>query len=145
MATYQYDLRQIHLSLFGVPILAGGGTDGFITINMPKFHESRDGVHGDGVVFRTANSTATFSVSLLQSSEYNEVLTGIMNTAKLDVLTNGEGTFSLKNIKTGETIVGQCVLDGYPSTVDYGADVATRVWEGRLLDAQITFAARAAL
>lgn len=145
MATYQYDIRQINLALFGVPILAGGGTDGFITINMPKFHEHRDGVHGDGVGYRTANSTATFSLSLLQTSEYNEVLTGIINLAKLDVLTNGEGAFSLKNIKTGQTITGQCILDGYPTTVEYGADVATYQYEGRIFAVELKYAARIAL
>lgn len=142
MATYAYNLRQINLSLYGVPILAGGGTDGFISITTPQYFDSVDGVHGDGAHFRTGNTTGSFQLTLLQTSEYNVVLTSIVNVSLDNPLTNGQGVFNLKSLKDGLTITGDCVLNGYPNTMTFSSEVSNFQWEGKILNCRIQYAPR---
>lgn len=142
MSTYAHNLAQVNLSMFGLEISSGGGTDGFVRITMPKFYEHVDGQHGDAVHYRTGTRTATFSLTILQNATVNEDLIAQINTARDDTSTNGQGEFLLKYLQDGQTITGQCVLDGYPDEVAFGAEAGSYVYSGRIFDVEMKYEAR---
>ena len=143
MAAKTYKLKDVNLSICGIPIRNDGSTDGLISISMPKFFEHIDGAHGDAVSYETGNTTATFQLKLLAQSAYNQTLVALVNQDKRTPGGAGVGSFQLEDISTGERITGECRLDGYPTEVSKNAQASMYTWEGRIFGVEIDHRLRA--
>jgi hypothetical protein len=141
MGTYARDLQAVNLSLFGIQI-NGAGTDGLITISNPKFIEHADGQLGDAVHYKTGIKTATFQLTVLQDHQINIALLGVVNAARLDFSTNGQGEFFLIDLNSGQIIKGDCTLDGYPDEVAQNAEASNYVYSGRIYNVDMSIGSR---
>lgn len=141
-AVKTYKLKDVKLSICGVPIRAYGSTDGLITINMPKFFDSVDGAHGDSISFETGDTTATFTLKLMGASPYIQTLVGIVNTDRRTPGGAGVGSFQLEDISTGEKITGKSRLDGYPTEVSKAPAPSMYNFEGKIFQVEMSFRLR---
>lgn len=141
MAVKAYDLKAVNLSIAGIEISQGGGTDGFVEITPPKNFEHVDGVDGESISYRAASKTATFTLTLLESADVNEDLIGLINADLEANDGSGIGDFLLEDLNFGHEFAGRCRLDGYPSAGKQ-AEAGNWQYEGRIFEFQMDFRPR---
>ena len=127
-ATKAYNSDQLQLVIGAFAFNTGRAADEFVSVSYNSdFHTIQVGSDGEVTRSRVNDRSATITITLTQSSDGNDVLTGIWAT---DLNTPG-GTpvpFLLRD-SLGRTLLTaeQCWLKTAPSA-SYGSEAGTREW-----------------
>lgn len=126
----------VDISMAGFPI-SGFGPDSKISVEAEAetFGDAK-GVDGDVTRIRMNESRATATITLMQSSPSNDVLTQLHNRDLRSPNGAGIGPFVLRD-RSGTTVIRarRAWIQAWPTT-DFGSEVGTREWQIRLADTQ---------
>jgi hypothetical protein len=136
-----YDLDAVNLTIAGILIEAGGGDDGFVSVDLPEKFASKSGVHGDVVTFKMGNNVATGTLTLLDPSIVNEDLFALFYTDVDSESGAGVGDFILEDTNSDMEITGQCRLTKMPN-VQKTAEAQSFEWSFEVFYPRVTYRAR---
>jgi hypothetical protein len=138
MATRVYDPKQIVLSVAGLLISSGFSEDSMVKCaRTAPSYEGVVGADGEYTRVRQYDDSALVTISLMQSSEGNDILSALHSADRAAPNGAGIGAFLLKDLN-GNTLVqaSKCWVKGSPEQ-EYGKKVNMRAWEIMLADAEI--------
>lgn len=127
MTLRTYDPKEVSV-IFGAPIK--GFADGtFVSVEYNEdFFTMQIGADGDAIRAKSNNSSARVTITLLQSSESNDILSATLNLDRLSPSGDGILPFLLKD-NTGRTLMtAEKMWITKPPTVAYGREGETREW-----------------
>jgi len=134
-----YDPRGIVISIAGLLIQRGFAEDSMVKVafTSPRF-ESKVGVDGEVTRARLHDRRATATLSLMQSSDGNDILSALLRRDTVALPGAGVGSFLMRDLQ-GTTLVfaSAAWVKGIPE-VEYGKSVGTRAWEIELADCDAT-------
>lgn len=131
MSTGLYDLKNIAVSFLGTIISNGGaGSGGFCKIEKedPTWKHTK-GVGGDVARYRVGSEMYKITITVLQTSKLNAILTTIQQADA--IATNGSGVGPLLITDLGGTstfAAGSSWLEGPPTTREYSNEVKDNEW-----------------
>jgi len=132
MSTKYYDADQVTVSIAGIP-LKGYAEDEFLSIT-PEADSFDDVVGVDGEVTRNKNrdERATCTVTLMQSSESNDLLSALYNTDRNASNGAGVGAFLVRD-RNGRALytATACWIKRAPD-VKFGRQAKDRAWVIRI-------------
>lgn len=110
--------------------LTGYGPDTNISIERPDpTWELNTGTHGDLERIHRMDKTVRATVTLQQTSESNDLLTGIMNYDERDLRSGGLFTCTIAD-KSGRTAIHSTyAFVIQPTTYEFGQAASTRDWQ----------------
>lgn len=126
----QYDPKQVVISIAGLLVASGFAEDSMVKVafTTPRF-ETKVGVDGEVTRSRMYDRRATVTVSLMQSSQGNDVLSTLLNRDTRGANGAGVGAFLLKDLNGTTLLSGAAAwVKGMPET-EFGKSVGTRAWE----------------
>lgn len=130
-----YDPKQIVISLAGLLISSGFAENNMVKITReePVFSK-KGGVDGEQTRVRSHNNSGLVTVTLMQSSEGNDIFSELLERDKAAPNGAGIGAFLLKDLN-GTTLVraSKAWVKGYPET-SFEKSVSERPWEIELAD-----------
>ena len=119
-----YNTGQVSLSLGGVP-LSGFGEDAMVSIEWDSdITTDKVGVDGEVTASKTNDRRATATITLMESSPSNAVLTGFFLARKAE-----DGI-------SGETVIGPEAWVLKAPSVEKGKEAGEREWSIRIADAE---------
>lgn len=126
MSVKTYDPAQVNIVFAGVPI--DGFADGtFITVarDNPSYNLAI-GSDGEGARAKSNDRSATITITLMQNSATNDLLSAV---SLADELTgDGVGPFLMKDL-SGRTLVGaETAWLEKPSDVEFAREITNREW-----------------
>lgn len=130
-----YDPRQVVIDLAGLLIASGFSEDSMIKVTQTsKRFESVVGVDGEVTRARLHDRRAVVVVSVMQSSEANDLLSALLNRDSNSPNGAGVGAFLLKDLNgTTELQGSHAWVTGLPET-EFGKKVGSRQWEIEVAD-----------
>jgi hypothetical protein len=140
--SYTWDLSAINLSINGLQIFEAGADDNLITITMPKFWASKQGVHGDSITHTTGETTATFTLNIISEAAIVKDLIDIINADKRSSSGSGKGDFYCENQNSGIVIKGKSRILGYPDEIAIGAEAQAWTFSGEIYNVKMDVQAR---
>jgi hypothetical protein len=135
--SYNWDLSAVNLSINGLQIFEAGADDNLITITMPKFFGSKQGVHGDSVTHKTGETTATFTLNIISEAAIIDDLIDIVNADLRSSSGSGKGDFYCENQNTGRIIKGKSRFLGYPDEINIGAEAQAYTFSGEIYNVKM--------
>lgn len=139
---FVYDIDAINLSIAGIAIDAGGGDDGFFSIDLPERFGSKSGVHNDVVTYKLPNGFAEATLTLLDPSSVNEDLFALFNADTDSETGAGVGDFLMEDLNSTMEITGQVRLTKPPS-INKTAEAQSFEWTLHVFHPRVAFRARA--
>ena len=126
MSVKNYSADEVTVIFNGIPVI-GGAEGTFVSVSMdsPAWN-LMVGSDGEAVRARSNNDSATFTVTLMQSSETNDAFSVVHNNDKL--FKNGAGPFMLKDQNGTTLVTAQTAWIEKFSDIEYGKDASTRQW-----------------
>ena len=126
MAQRNYDPKQLSV-VFGITPIVGFAVDTMISIESenPKYTSNHD-IHGNVTRYRVNKRVAKITVTLIQSSRSNDLLS---NYAELDEVSDA-GVFPIMIKDPNGTTLFSCpeawIIE--PPTLDFGEEAKNREW-----------------
>lgn len=133
-----YDPKQIVVSIAGLLLASGFSENNMVKVTREEaVFEKKTGVDGEVTRVRLHNNSGMATVTLMQSSEGNDTLSGLLERDKAAPNGAGIGAFLLKDLN-GNTLVraSKAWVKGYPET-SFDKSVSERAWEIELADIEI--------
>lgn len=128
MTLRTYDPAAVSVIFAGIPI--SGYADGtFVSVEQSEDSFALTvGTDGDACRSKTNNRSARVTLTLLQSSQVNDLLSAVHNLDRLSPNGDGIAPFLMKD-NTGTTIcAAEKAYIVKPATVSYGREVESREW-----------------
>lgn len=121
-----YDPKEVILSVLGIDI-TGYAAGTFVNVEMDEdTFTMLVGAGGDTARVRNQNSSATVTITLMQTSPANDALSAAYN---LDKQTgNGVGPFQLKDNRGTTNVNAQNCWVKKPAAIGFGKELEDRVW-----------------
>ena len=131
-----YNTGQVSLSLGGVP-LSGFGEDAMVSIEWDSdITTDKVGVDGEVTASKTNDRRATATITLMESSPSNAVLTGFFLARKAGGDAIGVVPFFMEDGISGETVIGPEAWVLKAPSVEKGKEAGEREWSIRIADAE---------
>jgi hypothetical protein len=129
---FTYNPKEIAVTLKG-SLLSGFAKGTFINVELDDDDWSLDqGTDGQVLRSRKANSVATVTLTLQQSSLSNDVLTGMRNIDRANG--EGTGTFLLKDTRGTTLISAPFAFINKPTALGFADEATNRDWKISLVD-----------
>ena len=130
-----YNSSQVSISVGGIPI-TGFGEDTMISIEWDNDTTS-DKVGVDGEVSASKNNDlrATVTITLMETSPSNAILTGFYQARQLGTNANGVIPFNMEDNISGERVTAAEAWVLRPPVTEKGKEVSEREWTMRLAKA----------
>jgi hypothetical protein len=128
MSVTTYDASQVTIVLSGLP-LTGFGPDTFVNVEQDEDSFGLQiGADGEGSRSKSNNRSATITVTLLQGSQANDLLSALHNLDINSPAGDSIGPFLLKD-NSGRTIINAAkAWIQKPPPVEHGREAGTREW-----------------
>ena len=139
---YTMDINNVNLSISGILITAGGGDDGFVSIDMPEGFGAKSGVHGDVVSYKLGNNVADGTLTLLDPSNSNADLFALYFADRHSPTGVGVGNFLLEDLQTNMELTGRCRLTK-PPRIQKTAETQSFEWAFQVYIPLVTYRQRA--
>lgn len=139
MSVKFYDPAKITISVCNRPITGGFATDEKVKVAFDGPHFDDDaGVDGEVVRSKTHDRRGTVTISLMQTSDANDILSGLLAADYLVPGGAGVGAFMLKDLE-GRTIIKAAAawVKGLPESA-FAKKAGVRAWEIRLANVEAT-------
>lgn len=129
MAFATYNLDQVSLNLFGIPIVGGQGEGASIDLKFnSERYENTVGQRGDVVRSRTNDKSGTVEVTFLQTSKYNATLAAIDRLDDGTPNGAGVGPFQLRDRENGDLYVAAEAWIQKVPDVAFNRKASDRTW-----------------
>jgi len=128
MATKDYDPYKVAITINGQTV--EGYADGtFISVSRNnQTCTVQSGASGEAARSKSNDRTGTVELTLMQTSAFNDILSGLFFADETGTLNAGKFLFSLIDLN-GSTILGADQMwVQQPPTVEYGKELGDRVW-----------------
>jgi len=138
MASKDYDPKKVSIHIAGQPV--EGFADGtFVAINRNnQTWTVQSGAGGEYARAKSNDRTGTVELTLMQTSQTNDVLSGLLDADEAD--NAGKFSFALTDVNGNTLISSTDMWVQQPPAVEFGKELSDRVWTletGNLIYASI--------
>jgi hypothetical protein len=128
MATKDYDPYKVAITING-QIVEGYADGTFISVSRNnQTWTVQSGASGEAARSKSNDRTGTVELTLMQTSAFNDVLSGLFFADETGTLNAGKFLFTLTD-QNGSTLLGADQMwVQQPPTVEYGKELGDRVW-----------------
>lgn len=130
-----YDAKQVKVLFGGIP-LGGYAAGTFVTIErVSDAWEDESGADGETVRIKSNDKRATMTLTLLQTSDSNDVLSA---SANLDELSNGGVVpVAVSEINSTTTVFSGKAWVKKQANIEYGKEISNREWVISMVESKI--------
>lgn len=132
-----YDPNEVTVTVCGIPISGGYADDTFVEVDQDT-DDFTDvaGVDGDVTRSKTNDHRATITITLMQSSEANALLSALSNIDKKASNGAGVGPLLIKDNQGTTLFAGEKSWIAKAPTASFGKQAGPRAWKIRCADLQ---------